>query len=673
MEVQLRNGANPDARDAQGRTALMLAAMAGHASICRMLLAAGADPLLLNDQGFDALSHASAGGFGEIVALLQPDTTPLAAAIPSPPPVGPPAPNHLPDDDEPLEALVWEAEPEDGPPPENDEAAMQAAVSAQVRLSAHVPVDMDEDWSDVEIDLPEIAEIRAVARRRRQYDDEPVRSLLVTGLRLGWVHPDWIAQAVPRADGSPDEPDAGYAANLAVTLGDLGVLVDEEPFDHPDLADAVAGAPDATDAHEELAGEAMAFLHLLNSWRADPLNHWWRDMARHNVVTRDQEVALARTMQDGGREGLMAILLSPAAMHELLRVPSLLESGDIGLEDVLALAAGEEDYATADMEDDEDVPQDHIVAQERERQHEDLLAALSRLNGLHHRRQADPAESADTLARMRDILQGLVLAGPFIGRLHRIVRNDTLAPDAVRRLTLALNQSETARQALIHGNIRLVAWVAKRYGRWSYTDAIQEGCIGLMKAVEKFNPHSGNKFSTYGLWWIRQSITRAIADTARTIRVPVHMVEQLRKVERAQALADGETGRLPDVDELAEATELLPDKIRKILRVPDEPLSLSDPETGADKVVDTSNPDPEQVAILSSLRVAVRAAVETLDPRQRPVISMRFGMGGYEEHTLEEVGNKFGVTRERIRQIEAKALRRLKHPGRAKVLRTFVE
>lgn len=690
VEVQLRQRAHPDACDARGRTALMLAAEAGHTDVCRVLLKSGADPHLRDQEGLDATALAKACGFQEIVGLLGPmEAQRSAQSVPlqtSPSIEDPPAVaisnedfDRLFLDDDPLDDTAWEAEPEEAPPPESDQSVLEAALSAQAQLSAHVPEDLDEDWSDVEIDLPEIGELRALERRRRQHDEGPTLDLIEAALRLGWCHPTWMEAVAPDAVDRPGSVDPIYVANLTIALRDLGVLVDDEGFNPPDLADAIAGAPDISEEQEDLAREALDFLHCLNSWRANPLNHWWQSVARHAVPTRDQELACARTMRDGGREGLMAILLSPVAMREVFNAASALTRDELALDEILVLADDPEHAESCTGPDDVDDTEDDAREREetmltlRQRRREDFLEAVAELEALHHRHMAEPERADTTLRRMLAILETADLAGPFIARLHQAVRTDTLATEAGQRLALALRKADESREALILGNLRLASWVAKKYARWSYTDAIQEGCMGLMKAVEKFDPERGFKFSTYGLWWIRQSITRARDDASRSIRVPVHALTKLRKLDRALKEAAFQADGRSDTSSLAEDLGLSQDAILNLRQIPDEPLSLSGPNVAAEEIVDTAAPDPEAVAIMNSLKRHVMAAVETLHPRQKQVVCMRFGLGGYEEHTLEEVGTKFNVTRERIRQIEAKALGILKHPARSRALRSFVE
>ena len=238
-----------------------------------------------------------------------------------------------------------------------------------------------------------------------------------------------------------------------------------------------------------------------------------------------------------------------------------------------------------------------------------------------------------------------------------------------------------ARQRLIEKNLRLVVSIAKKYRGQGlpFEDLIQEGNIGLMKAVDKFEYKRGYKFSTYATWWIRQAITRAIADQARTIRIPVHMIETINKLIRTSRYLVQELGREPTPEEIAERMELPLDKVRKVLKIAKEPISLETPigeeedSHLGDFIEDKSVISPSDAVISMNLAEQTRKVLATLTPRDEKVLRMRFGIGMNTDHTLEEVGQQFSVTRERIRQIEAKALRKLRHPSRSKRLKAFVE
>ena len=299
----------------------------------------------------------------------------------------------------------------------------------------------------------------------------------------------------------------------------------------------------------------------------------------------------------------------------------------------------------------------------------------------------DDSGEEDTGGNLEDILKDntiakeLTINDPVRMYLKEIGKISLLSLDEETELSKRIAEGdETAKNRLAESNLRLVVSIAKRYvGRGMlFLDLIQEGNIGLMKAVEKFDAEKGYKFSTYATWWIRQAITRAIADQARTIRVPVHMVETINKLSRYQRQLTLELNREPTDEELAKKMGMSPDKVREVIKIAQDPVSLETPigeeedSHLGDFVPDESNMSPEDFTIHEMLKEEIGDVLLTLTEREEQVLRLRFGLDDGSPKTLEEVGQMFGVTRERIRQIEAKALRKLRHPSRRRKLKDFL-
>ena len=277
---------------------------------------------------------------------------------------------------------------------------------------------------------------------------------------------------------------------------------------------------------------------------------------------------------------------------------------------------------------------------------------------------------------------GISIDDPVKVYLKEIGRVPLLSAEEEVELAIKMSQGDVAaKKRLSEANLRLVVSIAKRYvGRgMQFLDLIQEGNLGLIKAVEKFDHTKGFKFSTYATWWIRQAITRAIADQARTIRIPVHMVETINKVKKVNSQLLHENGHEPTNEQIAEKLEMPVEKVREIMRVAQEPVSLETPigeeedSHLGDFIPDEDAPAPSDVASHTMLKEQLAEVLSTLTPREEKVLRLRFGLEDGRSRTLEEVGKEFNVTRERIRQIEAKALRKLRHPSRSKKLKDFLE
>ena len=372
-------------------------------------------------------------------------------------------------------------------------------------------------------------------------------------------------------------------------------------------------------------------------------------------------------------------------MNEAVGTASVEETESKKVEDLIEKSKktglSEEDFDQALEEMNYDVDELDKLYEALEDSGVSLPGALSNAELAEIEKEVSKFESS---ANMEKILEqeGLSIDDPVRQYLKEIGRIPLLDSEGERELAEAmLNGDEDAKTKLVESNLRLVVSIAKKYlGRGMYfLDLIQEGNLGLMKAVEKFDYTKGYKFSTYATWWIRQAITRAIADQARTIRIPVHMVETIHKVTKYSRQMLQELGREPTAEEIGDKIGMSADRVREILKISQDPVSLETPigeeedSHLGDFIPDDDTPAPADAAASTILREVIERELHTLTPREEHVIKLRFGLYDGRPRTLEEVGKEFEITRERIRQIEAKALRKLRHPSRARHLRGFLD
>lgn len=672
---QIGRGIDVNACDEKGRTALIIAAARGHEDICSFLLDSGADPYLKDVDGNTALKVADQNGHLKIVSLLNiyisgPILVPTSEleAIDEQPVINV---IHGPNSDraviplipevqsEALDILSWE-EAVESDAPANDPFCILSVEKIQHEITLHTVVDTDYDWADVEIDLP----IILTQRSNSLIEDEDkwlpgVRHLLHLGIRDLILDEEQINAAVPRDD-QGEELYTDFKLKLRAAIEDFGILIDEH------VASVVPiESDDEIDFYDTRLDEGVAHFRNLVLEKSDSATLYLKEVEKRNLLSREDEIGLGKNIESGAKLVIGAVIRSPAAMLELITTLQQIYSGSILSDGIIA----EDDNATAqsrevDSSDKEPDSDESDSKNDNAFLSEEILRRIDKIQSL--------CASVDNYEVLTNEIYQLHLTERFMNQLQGLISNNK---DIMNMMQAGLQKMRAARLRLVESNLRLVLWAAKKYSGLTYMDMVQEGNIGLMKAAERFDWQRGAKFSTYAMWWIRQSITRAISDYARIIRVPVHMIESARKVKRSVDAAIAKTGKPPSDSSLALELLMPEEKIHKIRSVPEDPISIEEIELlGYDSIEEMPSikgKNPEEHVLFIETQHYIRDLLTSLTAREEQFVRLRFGLGSFDEHTLEDVGNKNGITRERVRQIENKALGKLRAGSRLRVLRQY--
>lgn len=701
VRIHLRAGCDINGADDKGRSPLILAVSKGHGDLCRMLLEEGANPFIKDFDGNDAFTIAHENFQKEVIDILKHSIPMENSQIPSNtcsngnslteysniefsldvPLVLNESCRHLivensknviliqgmernesfpQDNDDEVDLSLWQEEPEDAQPI-SDASCLDNAILQQELISSHTVEDKDTDWSDIDIYLPDHA--FTSCRKFNNFEiQRELRSFFYYAIRDKTIHIDQIYKLYEICENNNIDIDRLlFEESIRFILSELDIVIDENSeqfnshYDFFDLEDEL----DIDFVNDVSCSFQHRFIDDYDLLAAITKKN------RKKFLSRQDEICIGSTIENGINDIYRSMSESQFVIEKIVSDTKNVLDGKIHYRTIFNFVDNEL-IVTATSHDDAEIDHDDIFDSTCDRDDNSIPQSIA--SSIRKLLRLSPSGKSYH-SNVHQCLLNFEFNSNYFLKLIEVAKQDANIKD---KLEHAYERVLSARKELIETNIQFVIYVAKKYSGLTLLDRFQEGCIGLIKAAERFDFKRGVRFSTYAIWWIRQAITRAIADMGRTIRIPVHVHERLQKFERTRTMLQAETGIDPDLAQIADILEVPVEQIEKLDDVPKEPLLFADCIGELDTMQDDNIFSPEYHCIQSDLSEKIRKMLDGLDARMAEMLQLRFGID-HDTHTLEEIGQMYGVTRERIRQIESKALNILRHPNRSSHLLLFID